>query len=97
MARRIGLLCVLFAVGLVVFSGCGKDETSPEQVEASLKKVQDHIKEQKFDEAEDLLKKLEANKDKYSEAIQSQIKTVRKSLEAAQAAKKVKLPDLPGT
>jgi hypothetical protein len=92
MARKIGLLCVLFAVGLVVFSGCGKDETSPEQAEASLKKVQDHIEEQKFDEAEDLLKRLEANKDKYSEAIQGQIETVRKSLEAGRAAKNVELP-----
>lgn len=91
MARKIGLVCVLFTVCLVVFSGCGKDETSPEEAEASLKKVQEHIKEQKFDEAEDLLKRLEANKDKYSKAIQSDLETVRKSLKAAQVTKSIGL------
>ena len=97
MARNIGLVCALSVVGLLLFSGCGKDEASPEQVEASLKKVQDHIKDQKFDAAEDLLKKLEANKDKYSEVIQKQVETVRKSLDAARAAQKVDVPKLPGT
>jgi hypothetical protein len=98
MAREIGLLCALFAVGFMMFSGCGKDEASPEEAETSLKKVQEYITAQKFDEAEDLLKKLEANKDKYSESVQSQVEAARKSLDAAKAGGEgIELPKLPGT
>jgi hypothetical protein len=96
MARDLGLLSVLFAVGLAMFAGCGKDEASPEKAEETLTKIAEHVAAQDFDKAEELLKKLEANKDEYAEALQKKIAEARKNLDKAKKMK-IEVPELPGT
>ena len=98
MAQKIAVVCLLGAMGLLVLPGCGgKDDASPENAEATLKKVEEHIKAEKLDDAAELLKKLEANKGKYEKALQDKIVVVRKALDAAIAAKKITPPALPGS
>ena len=94
MTRCIALLSVLLVLSVIVVPGCGKKQMTEDEAKTSLQKVQQYIAERNFDEAEKLLKDVEAQKDTLSKTLQDQITVARKSLDAA---KKIKLPKLPGS
>ena len=94
MARCIALLSVLLVLSLVVVPGCGKKKMTDDEAKTSLQKVQQYIADQDLEEAEKVLKDVEAQKDSLSQSLQDQITAVRMSLDAAKAVKKIQLPKL---
>lgn len=94
MKRCVALLSVLLVLVVFVAPGCGKKKMTEDQAKTSLQEVQQYMAAQDFDEAEKVLKDLEAQKDSLSKNMQDQITAVRMSLEAA---RKAQLPKLPGS
>ena len=94
MARCIALLSVLLVLSLVVVPGCGKKKMTDDEAKTSLQKVQQYIADQDLEEAEKVLKDVEAQKESLSQSLQDQIAAVRMSLDAAKVVKKIQLPKL---
>ena len=93
------MMLVLAMVGMALtltLVGCKGEAKTQEQLDKEaqsiIKDVEKCISDKGFDDAEKHLKKLEANKGKYSDALQKQIDGLRTTLDAA---KKTKLPKLP--
>jgi hypothetical protein len=71
-------------------------EALSKDANSKLEQVLNYVKEKKFDLADELLKKLEANKASLPAAIQSKIDAARTGLNAARAMGDGKLPAIPG-
>jgi hypothetical protein len=79
-----------------VSSAAATSEALSKDANSKLEQVLNYVKEKKFDLADELLKKLEANKASLPAAIQSKIDAVRTGLNAAKAMGDGKLPAIPG-
>ena len=96
------LILALFGMALALpMVGCKGEQKSQEQLDkdaaSAIAEVNKCISGQDLDQADKHLKALEADKAKYSEALQKQIETARAGLDTAKkAAKGLKIPKIGG-
>lgn len=96
------LVLTLFGMALALpMVGCKGEQKSQEQLDqdaqSAIKEINKCISGQDLDQADKHLKALEADKGKYSDALQKQIDAARASLDMAKkAVEGVKIPKLGG-
>ncbi len=77
-------------------AAAAKAEALSKDANSKLEEVMNYVKEKKYDLADELLKKLEANKASLPEAIRPKIEQARTALNAAKAVGEGKVPAIPG-